>query len=404
MRSNPKQSGLQFRPAMLLLAAVVALGLGLSGCNQGEAPVEPQDTPDETTNDTNTGADPATPQEDPSPPVEDDAPAVGAEIPPVAPAEPAEADDAVAIQVNDQVMTFAEFEKELQGQMERLEQQLGGMQASPEMAPQLARIRDGMKQQLVDQIVTRMLLEDYLEQSEVEVSEEEIEQQWNEIVAQFPDAGALEQVLKEEGVTAAEAREQVARQVKLDKLMEQELGETEVTDAEAQAFYDMQPEEFAQPTQVRARHILLKQEEGTEEAVQSLLKRIEDGEDFAALAKEHSECPSSEQGGDLGFFGEDQMVEPFARQAFSMKPGEISPPVETEFGVHIIKVEERREAGKTEYAEVKDAIKEHLGRQRAQVQHKEFLDRLRDEAEVTVNVEVPASQPGLIPEAGEISP
>lgn len=400
MHRTPKQSKLYFQPATLLLVAVVALGIGLSGCNQGEAPAEPQDTPGETTNDT----EPGQPEEGPSLPAPDDASAVDDEVSARTPDQPAESDDAVAIQVNDQVMTFAEFEEELQGQMERLEQQLGGMQASPEMAPQLARIRDGMKQQLVEQIVTRMLLEDHLAQSEVEVTEEEVEAQWNKIVAQFPDTETFEQVLKEEGVTAAEAREQVARQVKLDKLMEQELGETEVTDAEAKAFYDMQPEEFAQPTQVRARHILLKQEEGTEKAVQALLKRIEDGEDFAELAKEHSECPSSEQGGDLGFFGEDQMVEPFARQAFAMKPGEVSPPVETEFGVHIIKVEERREAGKTEFADVEETIKEHLGRQRAQVQHKEFLDRLRDAAEVTVNVEVPASQPGLIPEAGEIAP
>ncbi len=399
MRRTSERSRWERRPIFLPAALLVALGVALSGCGAGDGPVARQDAPED-------APEPivAPPADGEVPPARPDSPAPVAGGEPGRPAQPGESDDRVAIQVNDQTMTFAEFEEELQGQMQRLQQQLGGMQASPEMAQRLGMIRENMKQQLAKQMITRMLLEDFIATAEMEVSEEEIDEQWNDIVEQYPNVEAFEQVLKEEGVTAAEAREQVAKQVKFDKLMDRELGDGEVTDAEAQAFYDAQPDEFSNPAQVRARHILIKHREGAEEAIRSLHKLIEDGEDFATLARENSECPSSEQGGDLGFFSEDQMVEPFARQAFAMQPGEVSPPVETQFGFHVIKVEERREAGKTDYTEVEKAIKEHLGRQRAQVQHQEFIARLRNAAEITVNIELPAPPPALFPETDEMAP
>jgi parvulin-like peptidyl-prolyl isomerase len=298
--------------------------------------------------------------------------------------------------VNERVVTVEEFERDLQKQMDRLQQRLGNVEQGPEIEQRLAMIRDQMKRQLVEQTITRLLLEDYIARSDVTATEEEVDEEWNRIAAQFPDAETFEKVLEEEGVTVAEVREQVSSQVKLDKLMAQEVGESEVTDAEAQAFYDLRPEEFAQPAQVRARHILLPSKERAEE----LHKRIEEGEDFAALAGEFSECPSGKQGGDLGFFGEGQMVEPFSRQAFAMKAGEVSAPIETEFGYHIIKVEEHREAKQAEFAEVQEAIKQHLGEERAHAKQDEFIERLKKAATITVNVALP-SPPSPFPEPDE---
>lgn len=317
-----------------------------------------------------------------------------------APTQPTEGDGSVAIQVNERVVTVEEFERDLQKQMDRLQQRLGNVEQGPEIEQRLAMIRDQMKRQLVEQTVTRLLLEDYIARSDMTATEEEVDGEWNRIAAQFPDAKTFEKVLEEEGVTVAEVREQVTSQVKLDKLMAREVGESEVTDAEAQAFYDLRPEEFAQPAQVRARHILLRDKEGAEEAIQKLHQRIEEGEDFAALAGEFSECPSGKQGGDLGFFGEGQMVEPFSRQAFAMKAGEVSAPIHTEFGYHIIKVEEHREAKQAEFAEVQEAIKQHLGEERAHVKQDEFIERLKKAAAITVNVALP-SPPAPFPEPDE---
>ncbi len=85
--------------------------------------------------------------------------------------------------------------------------------------------------------------------------------------------------------------------------------------------------------QVKASHILVK----TEEKAKEILERINADESFEELAKEHSECPSGKKGGDLGFFGRGMMVRPFELKAFSLSVGEISDPVKTDFGWHIIK-------------------------------------------------------------------
>jgi len=85
---------------------------------------------------------------------------------------------------------------------------------------------------------------------------------------------------------------------------------------------------------VRASHILVE----TEEKAKELLKEIEAGKDFGELAQEYSSCPSKRDGGDLGYFGKGTMVKPFEEAAFALKKGEVSQPVETQFGWHIIKV------------------------------------------------------------------
>jgi len=130
-----------------------------------------------------------------------------------------------------------------------------------------------------------------------------------------------------------EARRQIVVQSLLQKIVE-----TDVTDEKLKAYYESHKDEFRQ---VRASHIVVE----TEDQAKDAKKRAVGGADFAELAKEVSTDPSAkENGGDLGFFRKDQMVKPFADQAFAMKVDEISDPVKTEFGYHIIKVAEIKDA------------------------------------------------------------
>ncbi|UCH89851.1 MAG: peptidyl-prolyl cis-trans isomerase [Thermoplasmata archaeon] len=87
-------------------------------------------------------------------------------------------------------------------------------------------------------------------------------------------------------------------------------------------------------SEVRASHILVK----TEQEANDLLAQIQAGKKFEKLAKKHSDCPSGKNGGDLGFFGRGQMVREFENAAFNMEVGQVSPPVKTQFGYHLIKV------------------------------------------------------------------
>jgi peptidyl-prolyl cis-trans isomerase C len=126
-----------------------------------------------------------------------------------------------------------------------------------------------------------------------------------------------------------------------------------VSDAEARKFYDEQVGQIKPQEEVKARHILV---EGQEKA-KELFEKIAHGGDFAKLAKEFSKDPGTkDEGGDLGFFSRGQMVPQFEDAAFKLKAGEVSQPIETQFGWHIIKVDERREKKPPTFEEVKDRI------------------------------------------------
>ncbi len=139
----------------------------------------------------------------------------------------------------------------------------------------------------------------------------------------------------------------------------------EPSDEELQVYYDEQRSSYEVPDQVRARHILLRvaPEVGEEEktAVRQraveIRKRALEGEDFAELARENSEDSTAATGGDLGFFGRGVMTGPFEEASFALDPGQISDLVETQFGVHIIKLEEKTEARTKPLDEVRDEVR-----------------------------------------------
>ena len=151
-----------------------------------------------------------------------------------------------------------------------------------------------------------------------------------------------------------------------------------ISDAELKAYYDKHTKEFQQPKQVKARHILLKDQKQAEEVRQKLLK----GGDFATLAKEYSTGPSKAKGGDLGFFSRNQMVKEFSDVAFSLKPKEISPVVKTKFGYHIIRVDEIREGRQQTFDEVKEKLKKQLQAERKNQYFKDYIGGLKKQTAV----------------------
>ncbi len=137
--------------------------------------------------------------------------------------------------------------------------------------------------------------------------------------------------------------------------------EPKITDAKIKERYDQLAAKFKPQDEVRARHILVK----TEAEANDVVKQLKGGADFAKLAEEKSkDTGSAKQGGDLGYFMRDAMVKAFADAAFAMKPGSVSDkPVKTEFGYHIIKVEDKRKSSPPPIAEVRDQIANQLGQE-----------------------------------------
>ncbi len=157
-----------------------------------------------------------------------------------------------------------------------------------------------------------------------------------------------------------------------------------VTDAELKSYYDAHHDEFKTPEAVRARHILVKadseasedEKKKAREKADLYLKKIKDGEDFAKLASEVSDDPGSKaRGGDLGLFPKGRMVKPFEDAAFALKPGDVSGIVETQFGFHIIRVEERREPAVESFDAVKERLKQMLTQDRTRNEINEFIDK-----------------------------
>ena len=125
-----------------------------------------------------------------------------------------------------------------------------------------------------------------------------------------------------------------------------------------------------------------KVQEAAKNKIEGVLGMIKSGEDFAELAKQYSNCPSSAQGGDLDFFSKGQMVKPFEETAFAMEPGGISDIVETQFGYHIIKVTDKE--GPKTFDEAKDDIKRTLGKQQIAVSYSNFYADVRSKAKIDV--------------------
>lgn len=141
-------------------------------------------------------------------------------------------------------------------------------------------------------------------------------------------------------------------------LLEKEIEDkAKVTEKDAHDYYDKHKAEFAANSQVKASHILLK----TEDEAKKVLEQVRKGGDFAKLAKEKSiDTGSAKNGGDLGFFSRGQMVPEFEKAAFALKKGEMSEPVKTQYGFHIIKVTDRKEGTPIEFEKIKQPLTQKL--------------------------------------------
>ena len=158
-----------------------------------------------------------------------------------------------------------------------------------------------------------------------------------------------------------------------DSFFEREI-QAKISDADIKAFYDKQAAGFKGGEQIRARHILVKTEEKAKEVYELL---AHDG-NFTELAQKHSKGPSGPNGGDLGYFGKGQMVPEFEKAAFALKAGEISLPVKTQFGWHVIKVEDRRTDKFPPLAQLEDRIRLRLAREKT----KALAQTLRSKAKI----------------------
>jgi peptidyl-prolyl cis-trans isomerase C len=161
-----------------------------------------------------------------------------------------------------------------------------------------------------------------------------------------------------------------------------------VSEGEVRAFYDENKDKFTVGTQIKASHILVKTKEEAEKA----RERIMNGEKFETVAKEVSiDKGSAEKGGDLGYFGRGRMVPEFERAALSLKRGEISAPVKTRFGYHIIKQTDVKMGDPASFEQSKEAIRRELINQKRKKYFDQLVDKLKAESQISTDKEVLAA-------------
>ncbi len=188
-------------------------------------------------------------------------------------------------------------------------------------------------------------------------------------------------------------RADLVRAMKIQKLLKQEVQDKiSVTPAEVRAYYDDHPDEFRLSEEVCARHIVIKvspdaTEAQRKEALRSIkdaAARIQKGEAFKDVAKEVSQDGSASDGGNLGYFGRGVMVPEFEKVAFSLEEGQVSGVVETQFGYHLIKVEEKRAGRIIPFEDIKAGIQQMLEGRKAQARVSEYIAGLKAEADIEI--------------------
>ncbi len=292
----------------------------------------------------------------------------------------------IAVEVDGEKLTNSQLDKDMQKQIEQVKGKI-----PPE---NLENAKTEIRRGLIDEFVVRTLLNREITKRKLTADEKEITEVLEALKAQLPAGMTMDDLQKKNQIDAAKMREEIGSNIRMNKLVMAELGgKVTVTEKEIGDFYKQNADKFKKPESVHARHILIaKAPEDTEKIkkekkakAEELRKQLVNDGDFAGLAAKNSDCPSKQNGGDLGTFSRGQMVKPFEDAAFTQQPKAIGPVVETDFGFHIIQVLEHQQAEVVKLdAAAKKQITEFLERQKQQAAFEGLVKRLKASANIIV--------------------
>jgi peptidyl-prolyl cis-trans isomerase C len=304
--------------------------------------------------------------------------------PPVA--QPAISSNTVLMEVNGEALTAGDIEQEVRIRMLSIADQI-----PPEMAPQLIKNAINVS---MEKFMVRALLQSEAVKKGLAVTETDRKAAMEDLARTLPEGMNVEEFIKSSSLGEERINRQINTQILINKLLSSTFtNSTDVSDQELDEFIEKNKENLTLPETVRARHVLLLVPEGTDEAKKAEIRKkadtvqakLAEGADFEATAKEFSECPSKEHGGDLGTFPRDKMVKAFSDAAFSQKLKEIGAVVETSFGYHIIQVTEKNEAG----IAPRDEIRQKIQMSKQQGMLAEYVDGLRKDAKIKSDMQLP---------------
>ncbi len=304
---------------------------------------------------------------------------------------------AVLVKVDGSPITQADLDKELANVKKMFEKQMG----SSGQSSQFDMIFSKMKPQILDSMITKMVIDNACDKQKIMVSDDEVKKEIETIKTMLPKNMKLEDLMKRQNISQGDFENEIKQQLKIEKLVGvQEPSEKEIAD-----FYDKAQDAFSHPETVHARHILIKTEATDTEAqkkekrkkAEDIKKKLNEGADFAELAKANSDCPSKVNGGDLNEFARGEMVKSFEEVAFKLKDKEISDIVETEYGYHIIQTLSHNQPYKETIDEAKGKIIMRLKMNQLREKMPAYVEKLRDKAKIEY-VSIPKPELPKMPE------
>jgi peptidyl-prolyl cis-trans isomerase C len=317
--------------------------------------------------------------------------------------------------VNGDVILLSAFEKNATPILEQFKRVTPPAEQTP------ARVME-IKKRVLDQMIDDRILAQEAKKKGVKVSQLEVDEGVKKVRTRFASEDEFNKELDKEGMSYDSFRKHIQDQIGTIKLIDQEVKSktTAPSDAEIKSLYDTlmailndkpipgshtasevdelkslaRAMEHRFGERARARHVLIRvapnasksDQEAALNKIKDVQKQIKNGGDFTELAKKYSDDPGSkERGGDLGYFSRGDMVDPFEKAAFALNVGQVSDIVKTDFGYHIIRLEEKKAASKFTFDDVKDDLKEYLFQQRAAQKFEAYLKDLRSKADIKIN-------------------
>ncbi|ALS77587.1 peptidylprolyl isomerase [Planococcus kocurii] len=219
----------------------------------------------------------------------------------------------------------------------------------------------------LDAMISNEVVNQEADKADIKVTQEELDAEMAVYEESYGGAEALEQALASSGMSIADLEDEMKIYLKVEKIVGPDIN---ITDEQISTYFEENKESFEQPSKVAANHILV----GTQEEADEVKAKLDDGDDFAELAAAYStDTSNADNGGALGEFGAGEMAAEFEAAAFSMKVDEISEPVETEYGFHIIQVTGKTDAADANLEDSKEQIKETLFDEALNTKYAEWL-------------------------------
>ncbi|WP_172370480.1 foldase protein PrsA [Sporosarcina jiandibaonis] len=236
-------------------------------------------------------------------------------------------------------------------------------------------------QEALSVLIDGKLIDLEVKDKNIKVSDKEVDDELATFVEQTGGEEAFKSALEKSGMSEKEFKENIIEYLSLRKLLEPRI---EITDEEIETYFEENKEQLDEAEQVQASHILVEDEKTAKE----VKKKLDAGEDFAKLAEEYSQDPSNaSNGGELGYFGKGKMVPEFEEAAFAMKVDEISDPVKTSHGYHIIHVTDKKEAKEATLKDSKEQIKDAIFEQKMQAEYEVLMGELKEKYKVENTLE-----------------